>query len=381
MYKMEYERENIDFQLQNNKVSLEFLKLSKIDRQKVIELGLKFLRLGNHHLQSFNNEQWEKRIDTMKEEKDKIIIGLQEEIAQERENKTLLCKTHKEQNQLLVEETKHQVESRFQSELVEVNTQMTTLKERLYEKSRENEELYKSAYREFEEKLTVKERHWEERMDKMRASYEEKLQRETNKTEATIVKMQNSTLKGQDGENFTYYELNKRFPKASIEDTRKQTGRGDFIFKENAFTMLIETKNYKKNVTKPEIDKFYRDIDINHDIQCGILISLKSGICAREDFHLEIRDSKPILFLHNVMKNMKHIDLAIELFKLILKTECIDLNNREVLDKLKNNIPMIKRNWNKMRQKIKKFEREMMESVLSQETIVRTVFELLNVKY
>ena len=378
---MECERENIDFQLQNNKVSLEFLKLSKIDRQKVIELGLKFLRLGNHHLQSFNNEQWEKRIDTMKEEKDKIIIGLQEEIAQERENKTLLCKTHKEQNQLLVEETKHQVESRFQSELVEVNTQMKTLKERLYEKSRENEELYKSAYREFEEKLTVKERHWEERMDKMRASYEEKLQRETNKTEATIVKMQNSTLKGQDGENFTYYELNKRFPKASIEDTRKQTGRGDFIFKENAFTMLIETKNYKKNVTKPEIDKFYRDIDINHDIQCGILISLKSGICAREDFHLEIRDSKPILFLHNVMKNMKHIDLAIELFKLILKTECIDLNNKEVLDKLKNNIPMIKRNWNKMRQKIQKFEREMMESVLSQETIVRTIFELLNVKY
>ena len=127
---MEYERENIDFQLPNNKVNLEFLKLSKIDRQKVIELGLKFLRLGNHHLQSFNNEQWEKKIDVMKEEKDKIIIGLQEEIAQERENKTLLCKTHKEQNQLLVEETKHQVESRFQSELVEVNTQMKTLKER-----------------------------------------------------------------------------------------------------------------------------------------------------------------------------------------------------------------------------------------------------------
>ena len=378
---MEYERENIDFQLPNNKINLEFLKLSKTDRQKVIELGVKFLRLGNHHLQSFNNEQWEKKIDMMKEEKDKIIIELQEEIAQERENKALLCKTHKEQNQLLVEETKHQVQTRFQSEFVEVNTQMNTLKKRLYEKSRENEELYKSAYREFEEKLTVKERHWEERMDKMRASYEEKLQRETSKTEATIIKMQNSTLKGQDGENFTYYELNKRFPKASIEDTRKQTGRGDFIFKENAFIMLIETKNYKKNVTKPEIDKFYRDIDINHDIQCGILISLKSGICAREDFHLEIRDNKPILFLHNVVDNMKHIDLAIELFKLILKTECIDLNNKEVLDKLKNNIPMIKRNWNKMRQKIQKFEREMMESVLSQETIVRTIFELLNMKY
>ena len=378
---MEYERENIDFQLPNNKVTLEFLKLSKIDRQKVVGLGLKFLRMGNHHVQTFNNEQWEKKLETLSAEKDKVILGLQEQITSEKEKHGVLCRSHREQNQLLVTDTKHQVEARFQSELKEAELQMKTLKDRLYEKSRENEGLYKSAYREFEEKLTVKERHWEERMDKMRASYEEKLQRETSKTEATIVKMQNSTLKGQDGENFTYFELNKRFPKASIEDTRKQTGRGDFIFKDDAFTMLIETKNYKKNVTKPEIDKFYRDIDINHDIQCGILISLKSGICAREDFHLEIRDDKPILFLHNVATNMKHVDLAIELFKLILKTECIDLNNKEILDKLKNNIPMIKRNWNKMRQKIQKFEREMMASVLSQETMVRGIFELLSLKY
>jgi len=378
---MEYERENIDFQLPNNKVTLEFLKLSKIDRQKVVGLGLKFLRMGNHHVQTFNNEQWEKKLETLSAEKDKVILGLQEQITSEKEKHGVLCRSHREQNQLLVTDTKHQVEARFQSELKEAALQMKTLKDRLYEKSRENEGLYKSAYREFEEKLTVKERHWEERMDKMRASYEEKLQRETSKTEATIVKMQNSTLKGQDGENFTYFELNKRFPKASIEDTRKQTGRGDFIFKDDAFTMLIETKNYKKNVTKPEIDKFYRDIDINHDIQCGILISLKSGICAREDFHLEIRDDKPILFLHNVATNMKHVDLAIELFKLILKTECIDLNNKEILDKLKNNIPMIKRNWNKMRQKIQKFEREMMSSVLSQETMVRGIFELLSLKY
>lgn len=378
---MEYERENIDFQLPNNKVTLEFLKLSKIDRQKVVGLGLKFLRMGNHHVQTFNNEQWEKKLETLMAEKDKVILGLQEQITSEKEKHGILCRSHREQNQLLVKDTRHQVETRFQSELKEAALQMKTLKDRLYEKSRENEGLYKSAYREFEEKLTVKERHWEERMDKMRASYEEKLQRETSKTEATIVKMQNSTLKGQDGENFTYFELNKRFPKASIEDTRKQTGRGDFIFKDDAFTMLIETKNYKKNVTKPEIDKFYRDIDINHDIQCGILMSLKSGICAREDFHLEIRDDKPILFLHNVATNMKHVDLAIELFKLILKTECIDLNNKEILDKLKNNIPMIKRNWNKMRQKIQKFEREMMSSVLSQETMVRGIFELLSLKY
>jgi len=378
---MTYEREIIDFQLPNNKTNLDFLKLSHLDKQKVVELGLKFLRLGNYTLQSLNNEQWEKKIDTLKEEKDTTISELHQKIATERENIHLLCQSHKEQSQLLVQQTKNQVEARLQSELDELNKQLAEHKEHLQKTSRENNKLYKSIYDEFEEKINTKERHWEERMDQMRLAYEDKLQREMIKNESSFKKIENSTIKGQDGENFTYFELNKRFPKASIEDTRKQKGRGDFIFKENAFTMLIETKNYKNNVTKPEIDKFYRDMDINHDIQCGILISLKSGICARDDFHLEIRDNKPILFLHNVTKNMKHIDLAIELFKLILKTDSIDLNNKEVQEKLKNNIPMIKRNWNKMRQKIKKFEREMMESVLSQETIVRGVFELLSVKY
>ena len=218
-------------------------------------------------------------------------------------------------------------------------------------------------------------------MDKIKANYEDKLKKEKAIQENIIIKTQNSCVKGQVGENFTFFELNKMFPKADIEDTRKNSGRGDFIFKENSFCMLIETKNYKNNVTKPEIDKFYRDIDINQDIQCGIFMSLKSGICARDDFYLEIRDTKPIIFLHNAADNMRHVELAIQLFKLILKTDGIDLSNKEILDKLKNDIPVIKRNWNKMRNKIQKFEREMMESVISQESIFKNIFALLNIKY
>ena len=70
-----------------------------------------------------------------------------------------------------------------------------------------------------------------------------------------------------------------------------------------------------------------------------------------------------------------------QLFKLILKTDGIDLSNKEILDQIKNDIPVIKRNWNKMRNKIQKFEREMMESVISQESIFKNMFALLNVKY
>ena len=173
--------------------------------------------------------------------------------------------------------------------------------------------------------------------------------------ESYVLRAQNSTLKGQVGEECMLQELNQRFPRADIEDTHKSTGRGDFILKEGAFGMLIEIKNYTKNVPKHEIDKFYKDMNTNHDIQCGVLLSLQSGVCAKADFHLEVTDGKPILFLHHMSQNMFHVELAVQLFKLILKTDSIDLTCKEITGKMKNSIPIIKRNWNKIRQKIQKF--------------------------
>ena len=176
-----------------------------------------------------------------------------------------------------------------------------------------------------------------------------------------------------------YFELNSRFPSAEIIDTHKETGRGDFILKDG-ITVLIETKNYKKNVTKPEITKFYRDIDTNHDIDCGLFLSLESGVCAKADFSLEVRDKKPIIFLHNITKNMKHIDIAISYFRMILSSG-IDLSSKEIVDKIKNDIPMIKKNWNKMKQKIKKFECDMMDCVIQQEIFVKNIFHNVKIKY
>ena len=49
------------------------------------------------------------------------------------------------------------------------------------------------------------------------------------------------------------------FPSADIEDTHNIPHRGDFIMRLNEITMMIETKNYSRNVQKSEVDKFYRD--------------------------------------------------------------------------------------------------------------------------
>ena len=261
------------------------------------------------------------------------------------------------------------------------NDKVERLQNKIHLQENEKTKLYKTINDEFYSKILSKEQLWEAKTERIRKEYEEKLEKERERTAACILTTKHSTIKGQAGEEFTQHELNRRFPTAEIEDTHKQSGRGDFILRENDFTMLIETKNYKKNVTKPEIEKFYRDMTINHDIQCGLFLSLKSGICNRDDLHLEVIDGKPIIFVHNCLKNMENIDFAVRIFKLILNTDSIDLSNKEVYEKIKNTIPMVKRYWNKIRSKIQKFEKDMSQCVLEQETMIRDIFKLLGFNY
>ena len=215
----------------------------------------------------------------------------------------------------------------------------------------------------------------------IRAQYEVMLSNERAKYEGTFVHTQNSTILGQDGENFTYCELNKSFPSAEIEDCRKQSGRGDFIMTDGDFVMMIECKNYKKNVLKPEVEKFYRDVDSNNDIKCAVLVSLKSGICAKSDFHFEVRDGKPILFLHKISQNIHNLLLAVRFFKLILSSESLDLNCQETLAKIKNIAPSVKRAFRSQKKMLDKFKKNMEENVLNLEQNIIQLFELITVKY
>ena len=93
------------------------------------------------------------------------------------------------------------------------------------------------------------------RLNEMRVFYEEKItnlqlkndllhKEYQNKINSQITRTQNSTIKGQDGEEFLYLQLNLLFPSAEIEDTHKIASRGDFILHDEDVIMMIENKNY-----------------------------------------------------------------------------------------------------------------------------------------
>jgi hypothetical protein len=236
-------------------------------------------------------------------------------------------------------------------------------------------------YEEINKKVEEKETVWMNRINEQQLHYEKLLEEERNKREKLIIRDQNSTIKGIDGEDFTLQELNKRFPTSEIEDTHKESNRGDFIIKIKNMQIMIENKNYSRNVPKVEIEKFYSDIKNNADINGGVFVSLKSGICKKEDFQLEIIEGKPIVFLHKLLQNMDNITKAVMIIQLICDKECIDLNNKEILDKLKNFSPTLKRNLSKMKKSLKKHENDMLSCLINQEQIVKEVFNMFKIKY
>ena len=98
---------------------------------------------------------------------------------------------------------------------------------------------------------------------------------------------------------------------------------------------MIEAKNYKKNVPKKEIDKFYRDMDANPEYNYGILVSLDHGEVRRDDFECEFRNGSPLIFLHKVRENPNKLLLAIKFCKLIEKNKtCIDNSFDEFFTKI-----------------------------------------------
>ena len=155
-----------------------------------------------------------------------------------------------------------------------------------------------------------------------------------------------------------------------------------FIVRDTDMTMMIEAKNYSRNVQKAEIDKFYNDINnpANSDVQCALFVSLNTGICNREDFQFEIVDNKPVLFIHNLISNFDSIPLASRFFKMVLDAKNVDFKNKETKDAFKNAASTIKRNFQKQKTLLDRYYNQQMELINGQVTNIEYLYGILKQK-
>jgi len=380
----------------------EFYGMDEKDKIKSIVLGVDLLKHGRNRLITFEGDEI---INNLKKENDNLLNKLAEN---KLENQKYI-ETSNERQKNLIRDIKLAEEIRFKTEIEQtekinagLNEKLSNIHERLdeqYEKKLKNavsiykeqsiceknrikelEENFKSIHLELDVKNNQK-------ITDTRNFYENKLSALQDKYDTAISRGQNSSFKGQDGEDFVHGKLNMLFPKAEIEDTHNEPHRGDFIMRENIgkleMIMMIETKNYKNNVQKSEIDKFYRDIDnpANNDIQCAVLISLTCGICSKEDFQFESRNGRPILFIHNLNKNFDKLKLAVLMFKAIIQDESIDLNNKAIIDRFKTLGSAIKRNFKNQKTKLDKFYSEQNELIAGQQENIIELYTNMKVKY
>ena len=112
---------------------------------------------------------------------------------------------------------------------------------------------------------------------------------------------------GKEGEALIHELLKKKvsyeFKKVTVEDVSHIGHSGDFhLFlttpEKKRIKILIDSKKYKTPVSNVEIAKLMRDVDSDDEATAGLLISIDSGISAKEQCQVEKTPKcKPIMYL------------------------------------------------------------------------------------
>lgn len=127
-----------------------------------------------------------------------------------------------------------------------------------------------------------------------------------------LKKMDVSSSKGKCSENILFNILHSLYPSAQIDLVGEQKETGDImLIRKNKPTILIENKNWNKNVVQEEIKKFIRDIDIQKC--CGLFLSQNHGIANKENFEINVHNSNVLLYVHEVNNDAEKIKIAIDI--------------------------------------------------------------------
>ena len=373
---------SMEVTLPKNKYTMEFVGLHLSDREKVIQLGITFLQDGKRILQDKDNELWEEK-----------LAACQKELSRAREQAKQMKAMHEAEKKRICEAIQTSEAVRYKSECQVYQDKIHKLQQELEVACGKAHTLHDKLSKEFETRLREREdnferkqekvaalaaetlRHREDKYEKKIAQLEEKVENFHKSRENMIVRGENSTFLGQDGEELTCHALTTLFPKAEIIDTHKTGGRGDFILKTAQLCCMIEAKNHKTNVGRIDIDKFYKDVESNAEFQCAMFASLKSGVVNRSDFHIEFRAGKPIIFLTHVKKNVKHLKLAFLVLQVLATISDANIMAKEKVDRIKHIMPVIKRRWTTLRSTLTTFHTNMNKLIDEQDNNIQEMLK------
>jgi hypothetical protein len=125
-------------------------------------------------------------------------------------------------------------------------------------------------------------------------------------------RMDNSSTKGKVSENIVFSILHTLYPTAQIESvgTTKETG-DIMLIRQDKPTILIENKNWDRNVVQEEVRKFIRDIETQN---CsGLFLAQNFGVANKQNFEINLHNGHVLLYLHEVHNDAEKIKVAISI--------------------------------------------------------------------
>jgi gas vesicle protein len=371
-------------ELPMNDITTAFLEMDEETRIRVIELGTIFLAKGGDTVQAWTSAEWDKKMtETCEEHKAAISEWKKENLMLQARNRELqqdISNVAQSQNDAIrraIDTNKTQYESVIQRLTTEMETMRSQTADRESMLRRtimgEMDVLYGNQLADIRVRTDKRIEGLERDLAVSREKYEQLIV-------STNSRAQNSSVKGRDGEDFVFANLNRMFPSAEVEDTHNTPARGDFIVRDKGMCMMIENKYYGRNVSKAEIDKFYRDVDTNEDIQCAILVSMTSGVANKEDFEFEMRGGKPLLFLHNVETAIDNIKVGANFFRMILAQTQVDFTDKEVVTKLTHFSGVIRKEIKKQKTLLEKYHASHMKQIDEMVVVWEEMFAVLCLK-
>lgn len=182
----------------------------------------------------------------------------------------------------------------------------------------------------------------------------------------------NSSKKGELTENILFNNLIKAFPSSDVTNTSQTPNCGDIMIKkEGKPDILIDSKNFQTNVPKIDLEKFYRDCELNN---CsGILCNVNSGIANKEHFQVDIQDSRIYVYIANHEFDNTFFQLAVKIIYHI--HEIIKNNKTNIIEIDKELFERIKIEFNFYNQSFKQHLNIIKQNITSLEQLTMNQLE------
>ena len=134
----------------------------------------------------------------------------------------------------------------------------------------------------------------------------------THSVSEMLKKMENSSVKGKISENILFNTLVSLYPCAQIDSVGTTKETGDIIVtRKDRPRILIENKNWDKNVVQEEVKKFLHDVEQQNC--CGLFLAQNYGIANKEDFEINIHNGNVLVYIHQAKNDPDKIKIAVSI--------------------------------------------------------------------